>query len=386
MDLYTLNENFLAKDIVDEFVSAIWTERFTTAGDTQLVVPATGENIDKLAPGVYLSLRGTREVMILETQDIQNKLLTVTGKTLITMLNQRFAWFKSPTSSASLITDYSEDAVKVSVFLHSVVDKMVINPVAFTGAFSGANLDWPMETIPNLSLGAMETLGAAARRTIATGPLYDGIQQVAEEGNMGISLYLESADPVLGYSLKFTTYGGHDRTSTQIIRPLVRLVPELDQISDIKEIHSISQYKNVCYVYYNSQISKHLADPTLPEPEGLARRTLIVDAEGQPVGHPVTVIGQWGRPYTQTVVSSGDEADFREQNARNAFANHNYIRAIDGQTSPQNDYKFGADYGLGDIIELEGITGILSKARVTEYIRSQDQTGEKEYPTISVIG
>lgn len=385
MDLYTLNENFLAREIIDEFVSAIWTERFTTAGDTQLVVPATQANIDKLAPGVYLALRGTREVMILETQDIENKLLTVTGKTLITMLNQRFAWFKSPTSTDSLVTDYSEESVKASVFLHSVVDQMVINPVPFTGAFIGANLDWTMEAIPYLSLGAMETLGVLERRTIATGPLYDGIQQVAEQGNMGISLYLESADPIIGYSLKFTTYGGHDRTSTQIIRPMVRLVPEMDQISGIKEIHSISQYKNVCYVYYKNQISKHLAEPTLPEPEGLARRTLIVDAEGQPVGHPVTVIGQWGRPYTQTVIDIADENDFRDQNARNAFANHNYIRAIDGQTSPQNDYKYGVDYGLGDIIELEGLTGTITKARVTEYIRSQDQTGEKEYPTISVV-
>jgi hypothetical protein len=159
----------------------------------------------------------------------------------------------------------------------------------------------------------------------------------------------------------------------------------MDQISGIKEVHSNLEYKNVAYVYYNDEISMHLAEPAFPEPEGLDRRTIIVDAEGQPVGHPVTTIGQWGRPYTQTVIGTGDIDAFREQNARNAFANHNYIRAIDGQTSPQNDYKFGVDYGLGDIIELQGLTGSLSKARVTEYIRSQDQTGEKEYPTISVI-
>jgi hypothetical protein len=40
---------------------------------------------------------------------------------------------------------------------------------------------------------------------------------------------------------------------------------------------------------------------------------------------------------------------------------------------------------MGDIIELESLTGIVSKARVTEYIRSEDHNGEKEYPTISVI-
>jgi hypothetical protein len=43
------------------------------------------------------------------------------------------------------------------------------------------------------------------------------------------------------------------------------------------------------------------------------------------------------------------------------------------------------DYGLGDVIELEGYTGIYSKARITEHIRSQDQYGEQEYPTLAVL-
>jgi hypothetical protein len=60
MDLYTLTDTFLPDDPVDEFVSAIWTERYSTAGDVQLVVPATRRYMEQLADGRYLALRGSR--------------------------------------------------------------------------------------------------------------------------------------------------------------------------------------------------------------------------------------------------------------------------------------------------------------------------------------
>ena len=114
----------------------------------------------------------------------------------------------------------------------------------------------------------------------------------------------------------------------------------------------------------------------------------MTDAEGEPIGRKVTYDRRWyGGPstYTTYVVGPAEKAAFRAQHAKDVLANHNYIRAIDGQTSPDSEFKFGEDYGLGDVIELESFTGNVSKARVTEFIRAQDKIGEREYPTISVI-
>jgi hypothetical protein len=185
----------------------------------------------------------------------------------------------------------------------------------------------------------------------------------------------------------------------------------METLSGVKELRSIDGYKNVVYVVYQNKISVHYEDPD-NIPEGLARRVMVTDAEGEPLGHkpaPVsrlpfmyaassgsskevsTTSGGSGYIYggafasTPNIVDSDDIAAFREQNAKDALANHNYIRAIDGQVSQINEYKFGTDYGLGDILELEGLTGIVNKARVTEYIRAQDKTGLREYPTLSVI-
>lgn len=394
MDLYTLTPNFLADKNIEKFVSAIWTERYSSAGDCQLVVPATDSNLEMLQEGTFLALRGSDEVMILETQSIENKLLTVVGKDLLDFLNERQAWFKNPAydpsddpepDPQSRVADLTLDTMKPGEFISHVVDISVINTVPFATDWVDANITWADEEIPSLTLGAIDTSDIAKRLTATIGPLYESIQQLAEKEGVGISLYLESADPDTGYSLKFKTYRGVNRASDQTDNPLIRLSPDFETISGLKEVHSIADWKNVAYVFFQGVVTKHLADPDV-DPEGFDRRVLLTNAEGEPVGRKYTGRPMPGLSYGQVIPPGPTEiAAFRAQNAKDALANHNYIRTIDGETSPHNEYKFGVDYGLGDILELEGVTGNLSKARVTEYIRSQDQNGEKEYPTISVV-
>jgi hypothetical protein len=203
---------------------------------------------------------------------------------------------------------------------------------------------------------------------------------------IGISLYLESADPVTGYSLKFTTYRGVDH-STGGAGELVRLVPELDSIQDLKELRSIQQFKNVVYVYYKGLVTKHLLDPTAPEPEGFDRRVLVTDAAGEPVGHKITQ-----DPTDPSAIRTPRPSWMRttsppsgRRTPRMLLANHNYIRAIDGQSSPsqrlqvrgalrpRRRHRAGRPHGA----HFQG-----SSDRVHPFPR---QTGEKEYPTISVI-
>lgn len=398
MDLYTLTDTFLPKDNIDVFVSAIWTERYSVAGDVQLVVPATPQNIDMLADGTFLAERGSKEVMILETQSIENGLMTVVGRTLVTSLNQRYVWYPSqenplPSDHSQWITDYTETAALPGQFIANVVLKMVIAPLPLsapggsTATFADLNLDWEVETIDHLSLGPVDVSGTAKRLTMPIGPLYDGIARVATDEGVGIRMYVESANKTTGYSLKFSTYRGLDHT-TDGDAPLVRLTPDLDSIQDLKELRSIQEFKNVVYVFYQGIITKHLLDPTQPEPTGFDRRVLVRNAEGEPVAHTAiesTSGGGYSYRYTQIVVGPDDVAAFREQNAKDSFANHNYIRSIDGQSSPVSDYKYGVHYGLGDVIELQGLTGLITKSRVTEYIRSQDKSGTKEYPTLAVL-
>ncbi len=76
---------------------------------------------------------------------------------------------------------------------------------------------------------------------------------------------------------------------------------------------------------------------------------------------------------------------YLNQEAANALINNTYTITVDGTVVPQSKYQYGRDYFLGDTIELEGTVGGLQKALVTEYIRSQDNTGETAYPTLTGI-
>lgn len=392
MDLYTMNENFIPAETVDEFQSAIWTERYSAAGEVQLVVPAFPEYIAMLQEGTYLGLSGSDEVMKLKTQSIENNLLTVQGKTLIDFLDERVHWTQT-TDPDQPIGDLNVDSAKLGELIADRVDKMVIEPVPLTGGvpWSDLNLDWDSDKLPFLQLGAIDHSGDPARWTVPVGPLYSVIQALADKDGLGISLYLESADPDVGYVLKFTTYRGADHTSDNADpSALIRLTPNMDTLTGLKEIRSIDGYKNVVYVNYQNKITIHYEDPD-HIPVGLDRRVLLTDATGEPVGHKETNPyygaggSYYGGTYQYTVVGPEDIAAFRAQNAKDALANHNYIRAVDGQVSQINDYRFGKEYNLGDVLELEGLTGIINKARVTEYIRAQDNTGYKEYPTLSVL-
>lgn len=383
MDLYTLDREFLAKDVIDEYVSAIWTERYSAAGDTRLVVPATTRNLQKLREGTFLALRGSREVMLLDTVSIEEGLMTVVGQALPKFLDERYAWFRRVDSAgapAERVADFTADDMVPGQFIAEVVNLIVIDPHYFEDAWEDANPVWELEVISHLSLGDVDMSGAVKELTAVIGPLYSSIQQVAEKEGVGFTLYLESAEPDTGYSLKFTTYRGKDHTIDGAF-PLVRLTPALDSLTGVKELRSIADWKNTAYVYYGGRLSLHYEDPENP-PDDFDRRVIITDPDQEPVGHKVVDPNSGRITYP---VNAADVDAFREQNARDALANHNYIQAIDGQTSPTNDYQYGIHYGLGDIIELEGLTGLISKARITEYIRSQDQEGAKEYPTISVV-
>lgn len=387
MDLYTLNENFLARDVIDEYVSAIWTERYTDAGDVRLIYPASIRQIDRLKPGTYLGLRGSQEVMEIKSQSIEDGLVTAVGKSLLTFLDERYVWFFI-LAADDKIADYSDATRVPGAFISEVVRRFAIAPTPFPSGYQTTlGMQWDLETIPNLSLGEIDASGTAKLLQAPIGPLLTAIQPVAEQNNVGIRLYVASADPVTGYSLKFDTYQGQDRTSGQTENPLLRLSPNMETLSGIKEVNSLDGYKNVVYVMYQGNLSVHYEDPD-HIPEGMNRRVLVVNAEGAPIPnskYTVTSPTGSGQTYVRTYVGPADVAAFREQTARNALANHNLIHAIDGQTSPENDFTFGVDYQLGDLIELQSFTGKISKARITEYIRSEDQQGEREYPTISVV-
>lgn len=366
MELYTLDAAFMKLDVIDDFISLIWTERFNQYGDVTLIFPANSPNGKNIVEGTFLSITDSKEVMLVDTVSTESGITTVTGQTLIGFLANRI--FRKTWGTTN------DNTWQLTGTAGAIANAMMSAMVGAGGAMatggvvpSGGNL----EVLSHLVLGTAAG-GTSFTTAVPYGTLYDSIKTVCDLGATGFRLYPDNISSS-GYDMTFETYLGKDLTTDQSSNPPVIFEPAMDSFTDIKEIRSTSGYRNVAYVFPNNptvigQVVVVYA-PGANLLTDFARRSIMVDASD--VNAP---------DY-----SASDLTSILTQRGKDALANNNYVRMTDGQLVPQNAFVYGVDYDLGDIIELRGTSDDAQQARITEYIRSQDDTGEIAYPTLSVI-
>lgn len=365
MELYTLKDNFEALDIFDSYKSFIWTERWTTAGDFKLVIPDSTLRRVQLQEGKFVSLPESREVMMIETQEVDAGYINVTGPSLTSFLNQRMV-----RNTADPAAKYWELTGSPGWIMCEIVRQMCIDG----GLIDGSGIIGPgaREVIPELVIGNIAS-GATVTIAVEYGTVYEQLKKIGETYNVGFSMYPTGIGGGL-YNLVFDTYNGTDRTSDQTIVDPVVFEPSSDTLTKVKSLRSIAGYKNVAYVWppaidgAPAAVGIAYADADSELAVGFDRRTLMLTA---------TDVNELPAGTTLQAVL--------DQKAKDALANNNYVKYLDGEIVPSLTFKYDLDYALGDVVELRSNSLVSQKARITEYIRSQDSTGERAYPTLKVI-
>lgn len=366
MELYTLDETFQKDTVVEGYSSAIWTERFSKNGDVNIVMPASAERIALLAEGKFLAERDSDEIMIIDSQLVEDGDIKVVGKTLEAFFNERYF-----VNSA----DHSVNEWAARDHPGSILSQMVNVIVINANAPGLAELGGVLNKIPFLILGDIDISDPIVSRKVPFGPMYDAMLPIAETYRLGMRVYLSRSD-AFGYELTFSVYKGVDRTSAQLENDLIRFSPAQDSMTGTSQLNSIAGYKNVVYLYPPSWSTTSTApivvyapgvDPTVT---GFGRRILVAQASD----------------IEESEVTGGVTLSaLMNQKATDLLANNNYTKLVDGEVVPQPEYVYGENYNLGDLIELQGPDGSIQKAQITEYIRSKDATGERAYPTVSVV-
>src|SRR5580765_8642145 len=91
MELFTLNKSFQRVDLIEEFDSLIWTERYYGDSECEVVVPLQRPLLNKLEAGTFLAIGESREPMHIETANITDDgKLKVQGISICSWLNNRF--------------------------------------------------------------------------------------------------------------------------------------------------------------------------------------------------------------------------------------------------------------------------------------------------------
>lgn len=389
MELRILNENFVKEDVLDTFISAIWTERYTIAGDMNIVVSPTQKNIARLTEGTFLWNPESDEVMVIETALLEDGQLKITGPSVLKFLDERLI-----RTTLTHADRYWNLTATPGAIMSTMVSYMAQPGGWITGAAVG--IDGVREAIPGFGVWSTDTSGDSVTIAVPYGPLYSALAQIADTYQIGQKIFLDKS-LAAGYSLLYKTYRGKDRTSAQSVNDVVQFSPNMDSLTDLKELRSIAGYKNVAYSYAPSVPPELTGRPGIAYADGAAQssmgfdRRVLMTFEDDISGITNPDTNGDGTPdgifydSAGNVVTAAWLLAILDQRAKDALANNNYTKVVDGEIVPQSQYTYGKHYGLGDIVELQSPRGVATKARITEYIRAQDGTGERAYPTVSVI-
>jgi hypothetical protein len=378
MEPYTLSRGFLKQDVIDAFESIIWTERYYGDSEVVLVVPATREMIQKLPVGTFLSIDKSDRVMILESMSIEDNKLKLSGISLLSWLDNRFIrttdkhedkyWYISGgTAGWTLWAIISNMCVQGSPYLDGTINTGISNPQRLV--VPGLGLRDYDKSGPNISVG------------VPFGPVYAAMREIATTYEIGMQLTLDSVTDT-SYFLGFRSYKGLDRTSSQTENPVVRFSPQMDSFTDIKELQSVAALKTLVYAFASS-LRPEQGAPVLTTVPGVSSLS-----GPQYTGFDLRAQLVFADDITTDMVG-GDPAsvvNILNSRAYDALTTNHFVKSVDGEIVPESQFQYGIHYNLGDIIEVEGNTGVVQTARITEYIRSQDSAGEKAYPTVSMIG
>jgi hypothetical protein len=377
MELYTLGRDYIKKDVIDQFHSVIWTERYYGDSDVTITVPISSEMIQKLPYGVFLSLEGSKELMILETRNTKDTdgKITLTGISLLKWLNNRFI----RTSAAHQDRYWNAEASTPGLLLWDMVYYMCVATSPYLDGTTPIGITNPERfAIPGLGLRDYDTSGGPVKAAIPFGPLYDKLREFATTFEIGVKIEFDPDDL---YPLGFRSYKGVDRTSVQSEYPPVRFSPQMDSFTNIEELESIAALKTLAFSFAPG-LNPDEGDPDLRTVPGVSSLSGY-----EYTGFDLRASQTFEEDITTDQVGGDPDVlvDILNSRAEKELIANQFVHMVDGEIVPDNQFKYGVHYNLGDIVEVEGKTGTVKMARVTEYIRAKDSSGEKAYPTVSVI-
>lgn len=354
MEAYVLDKDFQLTGVVDMFVSFIWTERYSALGDFELVLPLDSPALQFITKDSYIFINESDRTMVVETIEIETdteegNTALIKGSSLESILDRRVVW------------NWFAGNENLQTSLGRLLTENVIDPAIPSRKID--NFSFVPSTSPEI------TALNAEPQLFGESVLEVVMKTYCEPNSLGFRLLM----PTPGVFM-FGLYCGDDRSYSQFANPYVVFSSEFENLVNSKFVSSNKLLKTVSLVG--------------GEGEGSARKKVEVSADGG-------ALSGLNRRETYTDagnVSSNTEeipaADYDaqlQQKGREKLAECIDVSVFDGEADAALMYTYGVDYFLGDIVQLENELGFSAPTRVVEYIRTEDSSGIKNYPTFAAI-
>lgn len=358
-----------------------WTERFQALGDFELTTQAVTSIRSLLPERGMCSLRDSNVVMWVDSHSITPNSdgvdeITVKGRTLDFILGRRI-WKNAPYGKKlTMAKKYSvRQAVEVWVW-NAICNGTGNDRIKTSATYPAAN------QLPNVvvtdSIPASSDGPNQARR-VQNGYVYDQMQTFLSSGKIGLRIIRPN-----GTKGRVVHVAGDGTFST-------------DSVADISDLRfDFYKGRDISDKVVFSWKAGHLLDPSyLFSSEQLMTGAFV---DGDPREHyytdpdivPGTNAG-WNRldgyvdggTKDDGVTADDFEESLEDLGLRTVRHDGARINGVDGDISPNINFKYGRDYRLGDRVLVQGRYGAHEKKYVTEFIRSQDSNGEVGAPTLS---
>lgn len=351
MELLILDKAFSSVATLDVFESFIWTDRYCGYGDFEIYTPANAKMKESLKEEYYIYIKESEHLMIIEDVEIDTDVedgarMKVTGRSLESILERRIIWNQTVLNGnfqngiKKLLTENiispSDESRKISNFVFKESTDTAITSLEVEAQYFGENL-------------------------------YDTIVDLCNSKQVGYKILLD------GSNFVFFLYVGTDRSYNQVKNPYVIFSPNFDNLLNSNYVESIKTLKNVTLVAGEGEGSERKTvsvSATENYGTGLSRREIFTDAQGVTKnvnGQEIT-----DEEYTNQLKQKGEET----------LSKNKKTISFEGEIdSNSTTYKYDEDYFIGDIVQVENEFGYMSRCRITEYVRSQSDSGIETYPT-----
>lgn len=373
MEVFTLDSILRREHVIDDYESCIWTDRFSAYGDFQLTIKTNSVTRSLFQTGTRLAIDKSMHVMTVDTIEGKTaedgtELTEITGKSLEALLEDRAA-------VGSLIAGESKwtipgkpgDIVRYMFYqicYHGLISSN--DTIPFLQLEDYTDEFYPLE--PDNVLEWIQTPDS----------LYNAIKKLCDVYDFGFRIVRPGEDS----KLYFNVYPGLNRKTNQTFRPPVIFSSDLDTLLSTAELQSMAMFKNVAYVVSDKMNLIVYGPNVTAPPSGFDRRVLVVsmtDLE-EAVPEDVPLIAEEREAYYADLNSRN--LALMQQRGQEALAEHKRIHVVDGELNQRNNYVYGVDYFMGDLVEVQSGTGRSIK-RVTEQIFVSDAQGERSYPTLT---
>lgn len=370
-----MDSSFHPVKMVEKYESLIWTERYSTAGDFVLTTPNIEATLNLMPLDTTVTIRESTVPMVVEVHKLVKPTrgvpkLEVRGRSCETWLDRRSSLIvpldsdytaETQPIAQSLAGDKASDvAYKAIRAVIGDIDRGVLTALSPAVSALDAFLRADSSNMVNLPLPAdyVAATGTWTNFEIPRGNLYDVVLNLIAQNHHGIKS-VRPATPG-DTQIDIEIYNGADLTETVVFDA------KFDQFDDATYLLSKLGSANIAYLF-GPTVAERIRksdDGVTPEVYGLDRRVIFVD--------------QLGNTALNT-------PELRKNSALIDLYNANVTALFDGQVSYGVATGYNSKYFLGDIVKLSGEYGLSENVRITEFIRAEEPSGEKAYPTFEVV-